>query len=65
MDQSELQELLMKVLTAYGPDLANMTSEAAGEGGMPNLTELLGKLGGGQQDSRDSYQSNMPPRMQY
>lgn len=47
MDQSELQELLMKVLTTYGPDLANMTSEAAGEGGAPGITELLSKLGGG------------------
>lgn len=55
MDQSELQDLLMKVLTAYGPDLANMTSEAAAEGGpTANLSELMSKLGGGQ-DSRDSY----------
>ena len=37
-----MKELLMKVLTTYGPDLANMTNEAAGEGGMPNLKELLG-----------------------
>jgi hypothetical protein len=52
MDQSELQELLMKVLTAYGPDLANMTNEASVDGNQAmNLGALMSKLGAGNADS--------------
>ena len=41
----------MKVITTYGPDLANITSEAGPEGA--NLNDLMSKLtgGGGNQSS--------------
>jgi len=45
MDQSELQELLMTVITNYGDDIAN-ASAAGGQGGAAGLQALLSGLGG-------------------
>ena len=47
MDQGELQDLLLQVITTYGPDLAGIASEAAGQGGGDGagVAQLLSKLG--------------------
>ena len=50
MDEAELQDVLLKVLTLYGPDLAGMANSASGSqeggglGGAGNISQLLGKL---------------------
>ena len=46
MESAELQELLMKVLSMYGPNLANLTGEMGADG--QGLTQLLTKLQTGQ-----------------
>lgn len=51
MDQSELQELLMKVITLAGPELANIADPSqGGQGVSALLNKLQGATGGmGQQ----------------
>ena len=47
MDESELGDVLLNVLTVYGSDLAGIASQGnpgGQEGGAPNLGQLLGKL---------------------
>ena len=50
MDESELGDVLLNVLSVYGSDLAGIASQGQGNagaqetGGAPNLGQLLGKL---------------------